>query len=313
MNYKKTLLATGMAAALGVTMSSTAQAGVLATSILNISDFVISIDNGSDTIGTIVDVSDFSQVFASNNADNSASLNATTLNGSLTGQPGPVDLPQLCLGGNCIPFAENDFTTPAGAQSPPTSQYSYSDQQLGGFSITGLGGPPGAFANTRADVSLVNNATGSSTSNTGTGTAFQFQVGAGITGLDIDLNYNAFLEAFVDSTDQVPPSAADADISWTISIINLTGGGTLLNQSPDVINENVSLTFPLGSSVIYQDADSLHFDANGFNSVDVYQLTVTHSSEANATVQVSEPSTFSMALLGMGILGAGVAVRRRKN
>ena len=276
-----------------VTHSVNAQSNppVLASAILNINDFVIS--NSVNNTPLNVDT-DFQLLNISNTAALSSTLNGVTdarTNQSISS----IDLLATCTGSGCTPVSENDYTVPATALSQPFLQYSYADQLQQGalFAQPSQNISAGINTNTRADIGLItNNSEGSSTSSTGAATSVRFALAAGITSINIDFNYQAYLETFIDANlGTSSTSFAQTAISWGINLQNLSnptdganGNGILLNAFPQEINVTRSLSIPIANPLIYNQAGSVRFTVNDLNSTDLYQITIDHQARADATL-----------------------------
>jgi hypothetical protein len=88
----KTLGAATSVALSTIAMSAPAQAGALATSILDLTNFTIARD------GTILNAgTDFTAILPANTADISATLNGTTIPADISGNGQDLDLLPICV------------------------------------------------------------------------------------------------------------------------------------------------------------------------------------------------------------------------
>src|SRR5688500_5889754 len=100
MKLKKIVLATSIALST-MAAAGTVQAHALATSVLDITNFTINRD------GAILNRDQFSNLFISNTADISASLNGVGTTASLSGAGEDLDLGIICQGSGCPGIAPN--------------------------------------------------------------------------------------------------------------------------------------------------------------------------------------------------------------
>lgn len=311
---KKSFFIAATAASLGMAGMMTANAASFAESILEISGFKL-----LKSTGVAFSTTDFGTLTGTNDAHATASLNNVFANGLLSVpiNAGPVNVPAQCVG--VCPGALTGFLPYAPAPlpaGPAPGTFGYADENLSGSSITVGATPAGALAQTRADASLNSNGVASGNSDVGTSTTFKFTLAPGAAGtMTVAFDARAFTSAYV-SSGSAPFTNANARLSWSINIVDLTAGGTVLAYAPIEINalSNVSRTEGLSGTTTYAftslPGTLTATTGVALNSTDIYQLTIQHNTLANALVQVPEPAT--LAIFGIGLLGMSL-VSRRKN
>jgi hypothetical protein len=305
---KKGLLFTAMAASLSLTAAGTAQAETFASSILNISNFRLLHANG-----TAFSTADFATLTGTNDAHATAGLNGMFANSADSRSilnPVPPNVAQQCLGA-CPPVPPDTYTPIAGLP-PITNTYGHADQRLTGASIVINGNPAGANASTRADASTAVNAVASGNSDVGTSTTFSFVLGAADS-MTIAFDGDPYTRALV-TPGSGPTSNANARLSWSINIVNITTGVNVLSYAPNELNglSNVSATDGAPNDLIYAPGSDFFTATTPLLVVgQTYQITIQHNSLANALQQeLPEPGT--LAVLAAGLLSMSLLSRRRQ-
>ena len=308
---RKGLLVTAAAATLGIGAMGSARADTFASAILDINNFRL-----LHSSGAVYSTADFSTITGTNDAHATAALNGVFANGA---DSRPIlsgitpDVPHQCVGVPCPALGENNFAR-FGAPPPVPGNFGYADQRLVGESISVNGAPAGARAQTRADASTSQNIqVASGNSDVGTSTTFAFALGAADT-MTVSFDATPYTAAFV-SAGAGATSNANARLSWSINIVDLTTGASVFSFSPDEINalSAVSRTDGNPGLLEYNAAGTTYsFMATTplLAAGTTYQLTVQHNTLANALQQeVPEPAT--LAIVAAGLIGMSLVSRRR--
>lgn len=306
---KKGYLLTALAASLAITSAAPVQAATFASSILNISNFRL-----LHSSGTAFSTTDFSTLAGTNDAHATAQLNAMfapAADSRSIFNPVPPNVAQQCLGA-CPPVPPDTYIPIAGIP-PVLTTYGHADQRLTGASIIIGATPAGANASTRADASTAVNAVASGNSDVGTSTTFAFTVGAADT-MTIAFDGDPYTRALV-TPGSGPTSNANARLSWSLNIVNIATGASVLNFAPNALNaaSNVSATDGAPNDMIYAPGSAFFTATTPLLVAGVaYQITIQHNSLANALQQeLPEPGT--LAILAAGLLSMSLLSRRRQN
>lgn len=305
-SFFKPLLAS--AAALALCTALPAQASTFASAILDINNFRL-LHSG----GAAYSAADFSILTGTNDAHATAALNGVFANGTasfgiLTGFT--PNVAHQCVGAPCPALAENNFL-PFASPPPVPGTFGYADQDLTGASITINGNPAGAHARTRADASTALNAIASGNSDVGTSTTFSFALGVADT-MTISFDGTPYSQAYV-SAGSGPTANANARLSWSINIIDLTTNTSIFEFAPSELNSlsAVSRTDGTPGTTTYDPGTAAYLAitpllAAGTN----YQITIQHNTLANA-LQQELPEPDSLAVLAIGLFGMALLMRRR--
>lgn len=216
-------------------VASAAQAGVLATALFEIQDFV-----AKDSDGNVLDANtDFvSSTFAwTGGADEDIALDGATDSRSIPNSTTGIDFPVLCLG-DCPQITGNAFPVLSGA---PSANYSTADQLESGAPITNVGSlPTPARAGNGAYVGIaIGEHEGTANSNNALEAVWQFQLAKPEEGVTLELDFRAYVEAFV-SAGELLPGKASASTDFEITLTDLATGIVVFKVQPDVANQTVS-------------------------------------------------------------------------
>ena len=309
-----------VAATLGVSLAVPVQAGVIATAILDITNFRF-----TDGMGNNLDnVNDFT--IQSGNNFGSLTADLFSVGGIaaenqdeqlLSASGGQFNGTPQCQG-NCFPFADNDYslrTLPVAN----TDTYAYSDNNLQGAAIdldTDGNGTidvaAGITAQTRADVMLDTTDGGLSTSTTGTNASLTFIANQNLL-MQLDFDVSAQALAYVNPATSGAPSSATAGVAWNLVLEDLTAG-TIVEYEPAELQltaarNDFSAQFNPLDNKTFVGSLSTVFNLIAGNS---YQLGITHATQANGDkTKVPEPGM--LTLMGLGLLSLAVpGIRRRR-
>jgi len=287
--------------------ASSAQADVMASAMVNMTNFTI-----QDAGGTVLDASDFSFLTFTSSAGYTADLDGFA---PLTGSSvlPSTDFPAVCVGGGCNPILPNN-TFPK-LTAPPGGNYAATDQLESGAPITGLGlAIPAVIAN-GAYVGLDSGTLASSgVSDNNLNSSFIFNlVQAG--GIKFDFMADAYLQVAVTS-DEIFPGFATASYQTEFSILNLSTGLTIFTYAPDLFGDltktlSLNAPLPVDLEITRNTGGAVGFSSTtvGLNATDLYQLSARIQVNADAR-RVDIPEPLMLGLMGFGLLGFG-AVRQR--
>lgn len=312
-NFSRRLIAVACSA-LALGAAGSANAGVLAQGVLEITNFKLI----NSTSGSSMKESDFAVLVANHQTDGVATLNGISSIGTANDNvyPFAMDLSQQSVGVN--PFGQNDYThRPAGYGG----YFARSDTILFGDSMDydvpphpGTGAT-GVTAKVVGEVQLNGAGSGSTQANIGLQADFVLKATQAIR---LDFNADDYLIAFLGPLAPIPGSAAQASSSWSIT---LTDDAGLLNYSfapngqLDALNGEIADPCSLNTNRSRLITGASTYSCVGaFSALSpvltagtLYHVSIRHAIESDAE-KVPEPGT--LVLLGAGLLGVFGGMRR---
>ena len=196
---------------------------------------------------------------------------------------------------------------------PVAGNFANADQLLTGSAIQV--GPPttGANARVRSDVVLTGTGEGAAASNVGVNATFIFSLTQAI---NIGVNFNGAVDliAFTDAGSNAP-SNAQASSGLVITLRILNGAQVFaFNDAPGTntgcrLGSSRTVNAPVNGTASFQCIDSFSASTGLLLANTPYELSIRQETAANARL-VSEPGVLS--LMGLGLLGIGAALRKRK-
>jgi len=292
-------------------MSLNVNAGVLAQSVLEITNFRFLNPDGS-----IISVGQFDFLAFQDSSQVTASLNGTTATQTINSTAfGTLDLPQQCVG-NCAGFPENDYSHRLLA----TVNVARGDSLLQGAPILNPVAPSPADAHVVAEAQLIGGGNGNVQGNLGLTASFSFSL-TNSQAVTVSLDSLSHLIASISASSNGTARASD---QWVIEVAD-AAGNTVFSWAPnglpggitggveivDTCNLQRTVNAQLPGQTNLFDCAGTHSATTGIlDAAQTFTLGLRHQNNADAT-QIPEPGT--VLLMGLAFAGLGFGAYRRKS
>lgn len=267
-------------------VAGTAQAGVLATALFEIENFLI-----KDSDGKVLDAdTDFvvNTLSWTGGADEDVALDGATDSRNDPNSTTGIDFPAICVG-DCPQIGDNAFPVISGA---PSANYATADQVEDGAPISNVGSfaTPATVGNGAYVGIATGEQTGSANSNNALEANWIFQLANPAGGVTLEMDLRAYVEAFV-SAGELSPGKASANTDFEITLTDLATGQVVFSAKPAVANQTVSVNannfdVPRQLTGIHTageaTAESITLTTPPLNNTSLYQLSVRQNVNADA-------------------------------
>lgn len=301
MKIKSSILALSVGTAMGMMVATQAQAGVLGSAILNISDFFIVNSAGNVPTGiTVLEDTRNGEISVglngvndgdTGNASNSANLNLAPVLLYSGADPGILDESAAILPDGTGTFSRSDLSVSGTIFGAGGQGFVRSDA----YALTG--GNQG-----NANATIANNVLAQYT------IAVEADTTAAFT-----LDASGYLKAFVSDDLFGTGSNANASISFSIDVFRAGESEAFFSWAPTQINRGVTANGVAGFNDV---GGSFSYDGliSPFASLlaGSYNVTIQQKSTAREVANNKVPEPGIIALLSLGLLGMGASVNLRR-
>ena len=292
-----------------------ANAGVIATSFLSVSELELQIEPGNvgdgegDPLLTITPLT----------TTRGESAKATFGMDSAGSDLGVADVPYACIGPDCASLTadQNDMEDLAGIQAAVDNSlsYAFADASLGDGSV--LDGTGSGYTMAGASIKEMNSGGASGNSNINSNTLFVLELNLfEDASFSLAGAFDAFIDAAISAdvaadSNFAATSTANADL--TVTVTSQTGNfsaSSSLSDLAGIVLTDTAVDFPGLGDLVARTYEDQTFELSPIAlTADLYQVVISQSSFAQVS-QVPAPAT--LALFSLGLLGLGAAARRKK-
>lgn len=304
-------IAAAFAGAAILLSAAPAQGAVMASSIVDMTKFIIRGSNGVQ-----LDRSNFDFLTFTSSAGYTGESGGASFD--LSSSAAPLDFTPACVGSGCGALGLVDDVYPK-LTAPVVGNYAAADQFEAGSPVTGVNGFSSPAHVASAAYAGLNTAYGlsSADANNNLNSSFVFRLNQD-QGISFSFDIAAYLQVAL-TADEAFPGFATASYEMSFSIVNLGTQATVYNYTPDLFGDGtktLSLNAPLPIDI--QLIRNTGPNPVSFGSTTVpllagqlYQL----SARTNTNVDVQRipiPEPSSLALMGLGLLGVSLRTLKRR-